>query len=85
MHYSPQVESRFINVAVYKLVYLFKSPGLMVTLRPKFDVWAFGCMEFDVFQVGNGFRTSSGKPLCLFHFWICLLHGPSSCSGAITA
>ena len=63
---SGKIASDMVNSELYRPLYLFHSAGAEVRARFSFDLWAFGCVVFDVLQAHPRLRSSQGRFLRLF-------------------
>ena len=62
----PVKDARLIQTEVYRPWDLFHAAGSFVRLRPRHDVWAFGCVAYEVAQRHPGIWRQGGVPSRLF-------------------
>ena len=55
-----------VNATLYRPLHLFHAAGSEVSVCYTFDVWAFGCIVFDVMQGHPRSRSANGKAVRLF-------------------
>ena len=60
-----RVPSDAVNATVYRPLDLFHSAGSEVPVQYRFDVWAFGCVMFDLLQPHPRLRSREGRALRL--------------------
>ena len=63
---ADRVASNAVNTAVYRPLHLFHAAGALVSAQFSFDVWALGCIVFDVMQQHPRLRNTQGRVLRLF-------------------
>ena len=61
-----KIASDMVNSELYRPLYLFHTACAEVRVRFSFDLWAFGCVIFDVLQAHPRLRSSQGRFLRLF-------------------
>ena len=62
----PTRDARLIQTEVYRPWDLFHTAHSFVRLRPRHDVWAFGCLAYEVAQRYPGIWRQGGVPARLF-------------------
>ena len=55
-----------VNATIYRPLHLFHAAGSEVSVCYSFDVWAFGCIVFDVLQEHPRSRSAVAKVARLF-------------------
>ena len=61
-----KIASDMVNTGVYRPLHLFAAAGAQVTVQYSFDVWAFGCIVFDVLLKHPRWRSKDGRAMRLF-------------------
>ena len=61
-----KIKSNAVNSTIYRPLDLFHNAGCEVPAQYRFDMWAFGCIVFDVCQSHPRLRSSDGRALRLF-------------------
>ena len=61
-----KIKSNAVNATIYRPLDLFHNAGCEVPVHYRFDLWAFGCIVFDVCQTHPRLRSSAGRALRLF-------------------
>ena len=62
----PSADARMIQTEVYRPWDLFHAAQSLVRLRPRHDVWAFGCLVYEVAQLHPGIWREGRAPAHLF-------------------
>ena len=60
------IAANMVNTSVYRPLHLFYTGGGEVSVRYSFDLWAFGCVVFDVLQQHPRWRSADGRVRRLF-------------------
>ena len=55
-----------VNATIYRPLHLFHAAGSEVSVCYSFDLWAFGCIVFDVMQRHPRWRSEDGRVARLF-------------------
>ena len=63
---ASKIAADMVNATVYRPLHLFHAVGSEVSVCYSFDVWAFGCIVFDVMQGHPRWRRADGKVARLF-------------------
>ena len=61
-----RVASHLVNADVYRPLHLWYAAGSLISVQCSFDLWAFGCIVFDVLQRHPRLRNQDGHALRLF-------------------
>ena len=61
-----KIMSDMVNATIYRPLHLFHAAGSEVSVRYSFDLWAFGCIVFDVMQRHPRWRSADGRAARLF-------------------
>ena len=61
-----RVASDMVNTSIYRPLHLYHAAGSEVNVQYTFDLWAFGCVVFDVLQRHPRWRSRDGRLLRLF-------------------
>ena len=78
---AERVAADMVNAAIYRPLHLFYAAGAEVGAHYSFDLWAFGCIVFDVLQKHPRWRSEDGRATRLFSGvrmnvdFITVLHG----------
>ena len=63
---ASMIASDMVNATIYRPLHLFHAAGSEVSVCHSFDVWAFGCIVFDVLQEHPRSRSAVAKVARLF-------------------
>ena len=63
---ASKIASDMVNATIYRPLHLFHAAGSEVSVCFSFDLWAFGCIVFDVMQRHPRWRSADGRVARLF-------------------
>ena len=63
---ASKIASDMVNATIYRPLHLFHAASSVVSVCYSFDLWAFGCIVFDVMQRHPRWRSEDGRVARLF-------------------